>query len=124
LKEEERKKRLFGEKHKEIHAKPEEEGIEISVVTINIALALIGKRAKEVYIRQEYDLGDRLEYDYGEVLKLNFVQLRLRGRNQTELRSVIASHGSVFVTRRKFPVGVKLELCSRRTQIRKKGCKN
>jgi transposase len=73
LKEEARKDRLFGPGHKQkltnkqIHKKLVEEGFEISVVTINIALAEIRKRQREVFIRQKYDLGDRLEYDFGEV---------------------------------------------------------
>jgi hypothetical protein len=36
-------------------------------VTINNELARIRKRLKEVYIRQAYDYGERLEYDFGEV---------------------------------------------------------
>jgi len=44
------------------------EGYEVSGCTINIALAELRKRAREVYIRQRYELGDRLEYDFGEVL--------------------------------------------------------
>jgi transposase-like protein len=73
LKEEERKDRLFGPGHKQkltnkqIHKKLQDEGFEISGVTINIALAEIRKRQREVFIRQQYDLGDRLEYDFGEV---------------------------------------------------------
>jgi hypothetical protein len=73
LKEEEAKTRTLGEGHKQkltntqIHAKLEKEGFSISAVTINIALADIRKRQREVFIRQEYDLGDRLEYDFGEV---------------------------------------------------------
>jgi hypothetical protein len=73
LKEEAKKDRLFGLGHKQkltnkqIHKKLVEEGYDISGVTINIALAAIRKRQKEVYIRQEYDLGERLEYDFGEV---------------------------------------------------------
>jgi hypothetical protein len=73
LKEEVKKDRLFGPGHKQkltnkqIHKKLVDEGFDISGVTINIALAAIRKRQKEVYIRQEYDLGDRLEYDFGEV---------------------------------------------------------
>jgi len=73
LKEEERKTRLFGPGHKQklsnkqIHQKLLNEGFEISGVTINIALANIRNRQKEVFIRQQYDLGDRLEYDFGEV---------------------------------------------------------
>jgi len=74
LKEEARKDRLFGSGHKQkltnkqIHQKLVAEGFHISVVTINIALADIRKRQKEVFIRQQYDFGDRLEYDFGEVL--------------------------------------------------------
>jgi len=73
LKEEERKDRLFGPGHKQkltnkqIHQKLVGEGFDISGVTINIALAALRKRQKEVFIRQQYELGDRLEYDFGEV---------------------------------------------------------
>jgi len=73
LKEEEYKDRLFGPTHKQklsnkqIHQKLVDEGFEISSATINIALAGIRKRQKEVFIRQQYDLGERLEYDFGEV---------------------------------------------------------
>ena len=73
LKEEERKERLFGAGHKQkltnrqIHQKLVEEGHDISAVTINVALANIRNRQKEVYIRQQYELGERLEYDFGEV---------------------------------------------------------
>ena len=71
--EEKRKDRQMGSGHKQkltnrqIHAKLREEGYRISEVTINIALAEIRKRQKEVYIRQSYELGERLEYDFGEV---------------------------------------------------------
>ena len=73
LKEEAKKDRLFGEGHKQnltnkqIHEKLVKEGYDISGVTINIELAKMRKRRREVYIRQEYDLGERLEYDFGEV---------------------------------------------------------
>jgi len=73
LKEEERKDRLLGAGHKQgltnkqIHEKLVSEGHGISGVTINIALADIRKRHREVFIRQQYELGDRLEYDFGEV---------------------------------------------------------
>ena len=74
LKEEERKDRLLGAGHKQrltnkqIHEKLVSEGHDISGVTINLALADIRKRHREVFIRQQYELGDRLEYDFGEVL--------------------------------------------------------
>ena len=71
--EERKKDRLMGAGHKQkltnkqIHSKLQDEGFDISVVTINIALAEIRKKQKEVFIRQTYDLGDRLEYDFGEI---------------------------------------------------------
>jgi transposase len=67
------KTRRLGARHKQrltnkqIHAILEREGYDIGRVTINIELTKIRKRLKEVYIRQEYDFGDRLEYDFGEV---------------------------------------------------------
>ena len=73
LQEEERKTRALGSGHKQkltnkqIHQKLVDEGFDIGAVTINIALAEIRKRQREVFIRQQYDLGDRLEYDFGEV---------------------------------------------------------
>lgn len=74
LKEEERKDRLLGPGHKQnltnrqIHQKLLNEGFDISESSINIALADIRKRQREVFIRQHYELGDRLEYDFGEVI--------------------------------------------------------
>lgn len=71
--EERKKNRLMGVGHKQkltnkqIHKKLQDEGFDISAVTVNIALADIRKKQKEVFIRQTYDLGDRLEYDFGEV---------------------------------------------------------
>ena len=73
LKEEEKKTRLLGPNHKQrltnrqIHQKLVTEGFDVSEGTINISLARIRKRQREVFIRQQYDLGDRLEYDFGEV---------------------------------------------------------
>lgn len=70
---EEGKKRRLGKGHKQkltnqdIHGILAEEGHDISRVTINIELAKLRNRLKEVYIRQEYDFGDRMEYDFGEV---------------------------------------------------------
>jgi len=73
LKEEEQKNRVLGPGHKQkltnrqIHRKLVDEGFDISTGTIYTALADIRKRQREVFIRQQYDLGDRLEYDFGEV---------------------------------------------------------
>ncbi|MDL2294794.1 IS21 family transposase, partial [Ruminococcaceae bacterium OttesenSCG-928-D13] len=54
--------------NKQIHEILVEEGYDISLVTINIELARIRQKQKEVYIRQTYEYGERLEYDFGEVL--------------------------------------------------------
>lgn len=73
VQEENQKGRVLGANHKQhmtnvqIHEKFLTAGYKISIATINIALAKIRKRAKEAYIRQEYDFGQRLEYDFGEV---------------------------------------------------------
>jgi transposase len=72
--EEERgKTRRLGAGHKQkltnrqIFEKVRTEGFDIGEATVNVALAKIRAKLKEVYIRQEYDYGDRLEYDFGEV---------------------------------------------------------
>jgi transposase len=73
LAEEKRKDRILGANHKQkltnnqIRDKLVDEGFDISQPTINNALAEIRSRQKNVYIRQQYDFGDRLEYDFGEV---------------------------------------------------------
>lgn len=73
VEEEKKKTRRLGSGHKQkltnlqIHEKLVAEGFDISRPTINIELAKIRKRAKEVSIKQLYDYGDRLEYDFGEV---------------------------------------------------------
>jgi len=73
LKEEKRKDVILGQGHKQsltnkqVYEKLRDEGVSISQSTINNALSLLRKRPKQVYIRQVYDYGDRLEYDFGEV---------------------------------------------------------
>jgi transposase len=73
LAEERRKDSILGPGHKQklnnkqIHRRLIDEGFEISCSTINIKLARIRDKKKEVFIRLEYDFGDRLEYDFGEV---------------------------------------------------------
>ena len=53
--------------NKQIHQKLIDEGFDISRATINVKLARIRNKKKEVFVRQKYELGDRLEYDFGEV---------------------------------------------------------
>jgi transposase len=96
LKEEEKKTRLLGPTHKQkltnrqIHQKLIEEGFDISETTINMSLAKIRKRHREVFIRQRYDLGDRLEYDFGEV------ELICGGVKKTCHMAVLSSPGGGF----------------------------
>jgi transposase len=73
LKSEKRKDALLGQGHKQamtnkqIYGIIKNEGFAISQSTINNALARLRERPKQVFIRQMYDYGDRLEYDFGEV---------------------------------------------------------
>jgi transposase len=73
LGEERRKNTILGVGHKQkltnkqIHQKLVDEGFDISCGTINNKLAVMRDKKKEVFIRQEYDFGERLEYDFGEV---------------------------------------------------------
>ncbi|GAB1475217.1 IS21-like element IS1326 family transposase [Bacillota bacterium] len=72
LKEEERKDHLLGN-HKQrltqtqIHQKIRSAGYDIGSSTISIKIKQKRDKQKECFIRQKYDLGDRLEYDFGEV---------------------------------------------------------
>jgi hypothetical protein len=74
LEQEEAKTRRLGPRHKQkltnkqIHEQLAGLGHDIGRVTINNAIAVLRKKLKEVYIRQHYEFGDRLEYDFGEVL--------------------------------------------------------
>ncbi|MCL2502913.1 MAG: IS21 family transposase [Bacteroidales bacterium] len=74
LDQEEAKTRRLGPRHKQkltnkqIHEQLVDLGHDIGRVTINNAISVLRKKLKEVYIRQHYDFGDRLEYDFGEVL--------------------------------------------------------
>jgi hypothetical protein len=51
----------------QIHEKLEAEGFECSRALINTELARLRRKQKEVFIRQTYELGERLEYDFGKV---------------------------------------------------------
>jgi len=73
LAEERKKDTILGLGHKQkltnkqIYQKLIDGGFDISRATIDVKLARIRDRKKEVFIRQQYELGDRLEYDFGEV---------------------------------------------------------
>jgi hypothetical protein len=74
LEQEESKTRRLGARHKQrlsnkqIHEQIVGLGHDVGRVTINNAIASLRKKLREVYVRQHYDYGDRLEYDFGEVL--------------------------------------------------------
>ena len=93
LREEERKDRLLGPNHnqkltnRQIHKKLVGKGFDISESTINTALSEIRKKHREVFIRQQYKLGERLEYDFGEVL------LDCGGGVKTYHMAVLSSRG-------------------------------
>jgi hypothetical protein len=68
VEEEQAKVRRLGRGHKQkltnrqIHEKVVSEGHDISRATVNIHLARIRFKQKEVFIRQEYEYGDRYEF--------------------------------------------------------------
>ena len=70
---EEAKKEALGPNNKqmltavEIHKMIVEQGHDIGVSTITNYIRIKRERAREAFIRQEYDLASRLEYDFGEV---------------------------------------------------------
>jgi transposase len=96
LTEEARKGRILGVGHKQkltnkqIHQKLIDEGFDIGRCTINIYLARLRNKQKEVFIRQKYDYGCRLEYDFGEV------RLMIGGELGTYHMAVLSSPGSNF----------------------------
>jgi len=66
------------------------EGYDIGRATINTALARLRKHQKQVFIRQQYEFGDRIEYDFGEV------RLVIGGKTGTYHMAVIASAAGKF----------------------------
>ena len=75
---------------KQIYEKLKKEGFDISYCTVNIEINRLRKKAAECFIRQHYDLGDRLEYDFGEV------KLNIDGKTRTYHMAVISSPGGEF----------------------------
>lgn len=73
LKSEKRKDAILGQGHKQALTNKQifkiihDEGFDIGQSTINNALSRLRVKPKQVHIRQTYDYGDRLEYDFGEV---------------------------------------------------------
>ncbi len=96
IEQEKRKDLLLGEGHKQrmtnkqIREVLADEGHELSQATINIKLGKLRNRQKQVFIRQQYDFGDRLEYDFGEV------RLIIGGERGTYHMAVFASPAGKF----------------------------
>jgi DNA-binding transcriptional regulator YhcF (GntR family) len=74
LVEEKEKNKLLGSTHKQhlsckqIHELIVQRGHDIGLSTVTKQVGIKRQRAKEAFIRQEYDFGQRLEYDFGEVM--------------------------------------------------------
>ena len=70
---EEKKCRELGMTHKQhlnckqIHAAIIAQGFDIGLTTVSAHVGEKRKKTKEAFIRQQYDFGQRLEYDFGEV---------------------------------------------------------
>ncbi len=89
LKSEARKDVILGIGHKQkmtnkqIHALLREEGYDIGIATVSRALARLRERNKQVYIRQQYGLGERLEYDFDDAQE--YADSRLMKLNENSL---------------------------------------
>ena len=96
LESEAEKCRVLGMTHKQhlttrqIHALLIDEGFDIGLTTIAKYVGQKRKRAQEAFVRQEYDFGKRLEYDFGEV------KLVIGGVRATYHLAAIASPAAGF----------------------------
>ncbi len=96
LKSEARKDVLLGVGHKQnmtnkqIHELILSEGYDVGITTLGRGLAKLRNRQKQVFIRQQYEFGDRIEYDFGAV------RLIIGGQLGTYHMAVIASTAGKF----------------------------
>lgn len=95
LKEEENKLKIIGNKKQQlsqiqIHQIFIDKGFEISLSTIANKIREKRNKVKECFIRQDYDFGDRLEYDFGEV------SLEINGILEKYYMAVLSSPASNF----------------------------
>lgn len=87
---------ILGKGHKQkltaiqIHQKIRDAGHDIGITVVTDHIREKKAKAKEVFIRQEYDFGARLEYDFGEV------KLVIDGTAGTYHLAVISSPGADF----------------------------
>lgn len=75
---------------RQIHAQLIAKGFDIGITTITTEVNRIRQKANECFIRQSYNYGDRLEYDFGEV------KLEINGRAVTYHLAVLSSPGGEF----------------------------
>ncbi len=89
------KTKRLGTRHKQklsgtqIHEILKQEGFDIGVTTVRNYIRNFMK-TRETFIRQEYQFGDRLEYDFGEV------KLWIKGKRQTFYLAVLTAPASGF----------------------------
>ena len=89
------KTKRLGNRHKQklsgtqIHEILKEEGFDIGVTTVRNFIRSL-KESRDTFIRQEYNFGDRLEYDFGEV------KLWIQGKRQTFYLAVLTAPASGF----------------------------
>ena len=76
--------------YKQIYGILIREGYDIGISTVSNELASRRNRNKEAFIRQEYEYGDRLEYDFGEV------KLIIGGELRKYYMAVLSSPGGNF----------------------------
>ena len=76
----------------QIHEMVIEEGFDISYPSIANYVRKKKNKTKECFIRQEYDLGDRLEYDFGQVKLIIIID----GQTKNYYLAVLSSPASNF----------------------------
>lgn len=96
LKDEAQKTKMLGPHHKQaltnvqIHAMLVDMGFDIGRSTINYKIKEIRNEKKETFILQDYEYGDRFEYDFGEAI------LYIKGRKTIGYLAVICAPASNF----------------------------
>ena len=95
LEEEKKKDEILGPNkqkltNKQIYEQIKNEGFDISHSAVYLEIKKIQGMGKETFIRQEYEFGDRLEYDFGEV------KLVIDGEVKKYYLAVLSSPGAKF----------------------------
>ena len=72
IEDEQKKKKVLGSNKQaltkqQIHGLLKKQGFDLSYSTVVLEMRRITETGKECFIKQDYDFGDRLEYDFGEV---------------------------------------------------------